>query len=120
MNRTGRAADVAGGVPSDDDPNRRVRAVVRMLLAMREETKDSLIFPLGISRSAVYAKMRPSGPGFTVTELVRLARHFQVDPGVFLDGPRALLPASEREVITNRKFPRTPESGRPVPQRTAA
>jgi BetR domain len=80
----------AVGADNTDSPDERVRAVVRMLLAMRDEKRESLVFVLGISRSAVYAKM--SGPSaFNVAELVALAEHFDVPPAVFLAGPHALI-----------------------------
>lgn len=69
-----------------DDP---VRSVVRVLMAVTEESQADLTQATGIPKSTLIRRMARGG--WTVRELQALSRHFGVEPEVLLGGPERLL-----------------------------
>jgi antitoxin component HigA of HigAB toxin-antitoxin module len=75
---------------SPEDTDRNVRRVVQVLMTMAEVEASDVAAYLGVGRSSLYERL--SGKRrFTVAEVSKLAKFFDVDPGVFFTDPRALL-----------------------------
>lgn len=82
----------------EDDPDERVRTVVRMLLGMHRMSEVELGRRLGLARTPIYNRMQ-GRTAFTVAEVIKMADLFDVPAEVFLAGPRALIAG----VVTPRK-----------------
>jgi len=81
-----------------DDPDEKVRLVVRMLLGMHRMSEIELGRRLGLPRTSIYNRMQ-GRTAVTVAEVVKLGELFDVAPEVFLAGPRSLITG----VVTPRK-----------------
>jgi hypothetical protein len=72
-------------------PDEKVRRVARMLIAQADgENALTLARHLGLGRTPIYDRLRGIKP-FTVAEVSAMAEYFGVAPGVFFEGPQALL-----------------------------
>lgn len=79
-----------GGVPQPDQTDTNVRRVVKMLLAGHEMEPRDLAEHLGVSKSAIYARLSGQKP-FTVREVSRMSQLFGLSPDGFFGGPGSLL-----------------------------
>jgi transcriptional regulator with XRE-family HTH domain len=67
-----------------------VRRVAQMLRAAHDMTPQELGQRIGLSKAQIWDRLR-GDKSFNVTEVAAMAGLFNVDPGVFILGPEALL-----------------------------
>jgi transcriptional regulator with XRE-family HTH domain len=97
------------GRPSPDD---NVRRVAQMLRAAHDMTPQDLGQRIGLSKAQIWDRLR-GDKSFNVTEVAAMAELFNVDPGVFILGPEALLGGGATTYEASRQLSPTTTVGPP-------